>query len=145
ISVSFTKPKMKDAVSQTQYTVDSVVTILSKFGNPDLDIKTSSISANKEYSYNGRTQVFAGYQASQSIDFVLNDINQFTTLTEKLLATKISSISHILFGHSKADSLLREADLLADDDALKSANKLCVRANVKLGKVLFLSNTQGGN
>jgi hypothetical protein len=41
------------------------------------------------------------------------DINRFTDLTAKLLATKINGISQVEFGHSKADSLLREADLLA--------------------------------
>lgn len=35
---------------------------------------------------------------------------------------------------------MREADLLAYDDAFKSANKLTQRANVKTGKLLFVSN-----
>ena len=140
IDVSFTKPRMADAVKQTQETVDSVMEILEHFGRKDLDIKTSSISANKAYTYVGNTEKFLGYQAQQTIDFVLNDIGEFTELTGKLLETKINSISQIQFGHSKADSLLREADLLAYDDALKSANKLTARADVALGKLLFISN-----
>lgn len=140
LDVSFTQPRMVDAVRKTQETVDSVILILEKFGKKDLDIKTSSISANKDYEYVGNTNKFMGYQAQQTIDFVLNDISKFTELTGKLLETKINSISHIQFSHSKADSLFREADLLAYDDALKSANKLTTRASVKLGKLLFLSN-----
>ena len=140
IDVSFTKPRMADAVKQTQQTVDSVMEILEHFGRKDLDIKTSSISANKAYTYVGNTEKFLGYQAQQTIDFVLNDIGEFTEVTGKLLETKINSISQIQFGHSKADSLLREADLLAYDDALKSANKLTARADVALGKLLFISN-----
>lgn len=140
INVAFTKPRMVDAVAETQATVDSVVQILESFGRKNLDIKTSSISANKDYEYIGNSNRFIGYKAEQTIDFVLNDISKFTDLTGKLLETKISSISQIQFNHSKADSLLREADLLAYDDALKSANKLTSRANVKLGKLLFISN-----
>jgi len=140
INVTFTKPRMVDAVRQTQETVDSVLYILEKFGKKDFDIKTSSISANKDYEYIGNVNKFIGYQAQQTIDFVLNDISKFTDLTGKLLETKINSISQIQFSHLKADSLLREADLLAYDDALKSANKLTTRANVKLGKLLFVSN-----
>ena len=142
LDVSFTQPRMVDAVRQTQSTVDSVVQILQQFGRKDLDIKTSSISANKDYRYVGSREVFSGYNAHQSIDFVLNDISQFTALTGKLLETKINSISNIQFWHSKADSLYREADLLAYDDAFKSANKLCDRATIKLGKLIFLSNTE---
>ena len=145
ISVSFTQPRMVDAVRQTQATIDTVVGILQSFGNKEDDIKTSSISANKEYNYNTNKPVFLGYQAEQSIDFVLHDILRFTELTGRLLATKINSISSIEFGHSNTDSLFREADLLAYDDALKSANKLCNRANVHLGKLVFISNTEDAN
>jgi uncharacterized protein YggE len=144
LNVSFTKPRMADAVMTTQQTVDSVLNILNKYSRNENDIKTSSISANKEYTYNGRTNVFAGYQASQSIDFTLNDIRKFTELTGRILETKISSISQIRFGHSKADSLFREADLLAYDDALKSAQKLTGRAGISLGRLIFMSNAQGG-
>ena len=140
IKVAFTKPRMVDVVGQTQETVDSVLYILEKFGNKNFDIKTSSISANKDYQYIGNTNKFIGYKAEQTIDFVLNDISKFTELTGKLLETKINSIAQIQFNHSKADSLFREAGLLAYDDALKSANKLTARANIKLGKILFISN-----
>jgi uncharacterized protein len=145
LNISFTKPKMVDAVRETQETVDSVLNILEQFGRKEIDIKTSSISANKEYDYNGRIERFIGFQAQQSIDFVLNDIHQFTELTAKLLQTKINSISQIQFSHSKADSILREADLLAYDDALKSATKLTSRSNTTLGKLLFISNHEGNN
>src|SRR5688572_28103714 len=50
-------------------------------------------------------------------------------------------ISAIQFGHSKADSLFREADLLPYDDAFKSAKKLADRAEIRLGSIVFLSNT----
>jgi uncharacterized protein YggE len=140
INVSFTEPRMVDAVRKTQETVDSVQLILEQFGRKNLDIKTSSISANKHYDYIGNSQKFMGYQAQQSIDFVLNDISKFTELTGKLLETKINSIAQLQFNHSKADSLFREADLLAYDDALQSANKLTTRAHVKLGNLLFISN-----
>ncbi|MFC6998379.1 SIMPL domain-containing protein [Rufibacter roseus] len=141
LQVSFTQPRMADAVRLTQETVDSVITILGQYGNLEKDLKTSSISADKEYTYNGRTTVFVGYQAEQSMDFVLNDISKFTELTGRLLQTKINSISQLQFGHTQADSLFREADLLAYDDAYKSASKLSQRANVTLGRLLFLSNT----
>jgi uncharacterized protein YggE len=136
---------MVEAVRLTQSTIDTVVDILSHFTTSSNDIKTSSISANKDYCYNREKPVFNGYQATQSIDFVLNDLQKFTELTGKLLETRINSISQIQFGHSKADSLFREADLLAYDDAQKSAAKLCNRANVKLGKLIYVSNTEEPN
>ncbi|WP_286896186.1 MULTISPECIES: SIMPL domain-containing protein [Sphingobacterium] len=140
INTAFTKPRMVDAVRETQATVDTVIALLQKYGNRKEDIKTSSVSANKDYQYIGNTNKFIGYQAQQTIDFVLHDLSKFTELTGKLLETKISGIGSISFDHSKADSILREADLIAYDDALKSAKKLASRADVEIGKLLFLSN-----
>lgn len=147
INTHFARPRMVDAVRETQETVDSVIHILERYGDKSLDIKISSISANKEYQYIGNTHKFTGFSARQTIDFVLHDLNRFTELTGKLLETKISSIAQIQFTHSKADSILREADLIAYDDALKTAHKIADRAGVKLGKLLFLSNdgTTSGN
>ncbi len=147
INVSFTSDRMVDAVRQTQETVDTVINILSGYARQNADIKTSSISANKAYDYVGNTQRFIGFKAEQTIDFVLNDISKFTLLTGRLLETKISSISQIQFNHSKADSLFREADLLAYDDAFRSAEKLAKRSASSLGKLLFVSNDylQGDN
>lgn len=140
IQVENTRPRMADAVAETQHTVDSVVSILKGFSMRRTDVKTSSVSADKDYTYTNNRQVFVGFNASQSIEFTLNDIAQFTNLTGKLLATRISSISSIQFAHSKTDSLLREADLLAYDDAFQSATKLAARAKVTVGKVVYLSN-----
>ena len=140
INTAFTKPRMIDAVRETQATVDTVIALLQKYGDKKEDIKTSSVSANKDYQYIGNTNKFVGYQAQQTIDFVLHDLSKFTELTGRLLETKISGIGSISFDHSKADSILREADLIAYDDALKSAKKLASRANVEIGKLLFLSN-----
>lgn len=140
INVSFTNSRMVDAVRLTQETVDTVINILSKYTHSSTDIKTSSISANKAYEYVGSVQRFIGFRAEQTIDFVLKDISKFTLLTGHLLETKISSISQIQFDHSKADSLFREADLLAYDDAFQSAKKLTKRSESELGKLLFVSN-----
>jgi uncharacterized protein len=145
IEIAFTKSRMADAVRETQGTIDTVVAILQQFGRQNTDIKTSSISANKAYEYIGNRKVFQGFKAEQTVDFVLNDIRRFTDLTGKLLETKIASISQIQFGHSRADSLFREADLLAYDDAHKSATKLCNRAGLTLGGLHYLSNTEEDN
>ncbi|MEJ6981761.1 SIMPL domain-containing protein [Pedobacter sp. P351] len=88
LQVSFTQPKMVNAVRLTQHTLDSVLTILSGYRTNENDIKTSSISADKHYQHNGRMNVFTGFRAEQSVDFVLHDIRKFTELTGKLRRQK---------------------------------------------------------
>lgn len=59
---------------------------------------------------------------------------------EKLLATKISSIGNVRYGHSRADSIQRVVNLMALSDARVTADKMCNNMGVKLGKVIYLSN-----
>ncbi|MFX8883435.1 SIMPL domain-containing protein, partial [Acinetobacter baumannii] len=84
----------------------SVVNILKAYSKDDTNIKTGSVSANKHYQWNGKQNVFDGFNATVSINFVLSDISKFTALTGKLLETRINSIKQVQFTHSKADSLL---------------------------------------
>jgi uncharacterized protein YggE len=140
IKAQFTKPAMKDAVRETQVTIDEVLKVARKYVKESFDIKTSSISANKDYDYERNRQVFKGYQATQAVDITLKNIAEFENFTEEMLATRISQIENLTFSHSKADSILREVDLLAIDDAHNSAQKICERTKVKLGKILRISN-----
>ena len=92
LNVAFTKPRMADAVKATQETVDSVLLILEQFGKKDFDIKTSSISANKDYDYNGNTNKFIGYQAQQTIDQDLQPIGR--QIVEEILQTLFPRLDH---------------------------------------------------
>lgn len=141
IKAEFTRPAMRDAVKETQVTIDEVLLVARKYVKDALDIKTSSISANKDYDYDNRGKsIFKGYQASQAIDITLKDISRFEKFTEEILATRVSRIENLTFSNSQADSILREVDLLAIDDANNSARKICERTHVKLGPILHISN-----
>jgi uncharacterized protein len=140
IKAEFTRPAMKQAVTETQATMDEVLKVAQRYVKESFDIKTSSISSNKDYEYSQGKRSFKGYQASQAVDITLRDISRFEKFTEEMLATRISQIENLSFSHSKKDSILREVDLLAIDDAHHSALKICDRTQVKLGKILKISN-----
>ena len=141
IKAEFTRPAMKDAVRETQSTMDEVLSVSRKYVKEPSDIKTSSISANKDYEYDNRGKsIFKGYQASQAIDITLKDISRFEKFTAEILATRVSRIENLTFSNSKEDSILREVDLLAIDDAFNTAKKICERTHVTLGPILHISN-----
>jgi uncharacterized protein len=141
IKAEFTRPAMRDAVKETQNTMDEVLLVARKYVKESFDIKTSSISANKDYDYDNRGKpIFKGYQASQAIDITIKDISRFEKFSEEILATRVSRIENLAFSNSKEDSILREVDLLAIDDAFNTAKKICERTHVKLGPILHISN-----
>ncbi|HEV7331213.1 MAG TPA: SIMPL domain-containing protein [Flavisolibacter sp.] len=134
------KPAMKDAVTETQAAVNEIIGVCRKYVVDPSDIKVSSISTNKAYEYRNGKEQFTGYDALQVLDVTLKDISKIEEFTEELLATKISKIENIRYNHTKADSILREVNLIALEDARKTAEKMCLKMNASLGKIVYLSN-----
>ena len=102
------------------------------------DVRVSSTSSNKEFTYVKNKEVFPGFNSKQSVTVRINDLRQLSPYLEELLATPISRIKDLSYGHSQADSLRREADVLALDDAVKTADKLCAALH---GAVLEVSDS----
>ena len=134
------KPAMKDAVIETQAAVNEILAVCKKYMVSESDLKVSSISTNKAYDYRNGKEQFAGYEAVQVLNVTLKDISKIERLTEELLATKISRIDNITYNHSRADSIIREVNLMALEDARKTAEKMCSKMNATLGSIVYLSN-----
>lgn len=142
VEVSFTKPRLKDATIETQAVVEQVMAASRPFIKSKEDLRISHVSTNKEYDYVREKQVFVGFEATQSLTVQLADLNRLEEYMEALLQTRISRIKSLTYDHSKADSLRREAHMIALRNALKSADKLCGVMGTKRGTVLEVS--EGG-
>lgn len=138
------KPVMRDAVAETQATVNQILAVCRKYMREETDIKVSNVSTDKSYTYQNGKQVFNGYEALQVLDVTLKDISKIEQFTEELLATRISKIDNIRYNHTKADSIMREVNLMALEDARQTAEKMCAKMDVSMGKVIYLSNYQAG-
>lgn len=143
VEVSFTKPRLKDATMETQAVVEQVIAASRPFIKSKEDLRVSHVSTNKEYDYVRDKQVFAGFEATQSLTVQLADLNRLEEYMEALLQTRISRIKSLSYDHSKADSLRREAHMIALRNALKSADKLCGVLGTKRGAVLEVTEGYG--
>ena len=140
VDTEFTRPKLKDAVAEVETVVDQVLVLSKRYAPGPNDVRVSSTSSNKEFGeVNGR-EVFAGFNSSQSVTVRLNDLRRLAPYLEELLATRIGRIKDLAYGHSRADSLRREADVLALVDAVKTADKMCAALQVRRGAVLEASD-----
>lgn len=131
---------MKDAVRETQAAVTEISAVCRNYLVNPSDLKVSSISTNKSYDYRNGKEQFVGYEALQVLDVTLKDISKIERFTEELLATKISKIENVRYGHTRADSLMREVNLMALDDARQTAEKMCGKMHATLGGIVYLSN-----
>ncbi|GAA4371370.1 hypothetical protein GCM10023185_46790 [Hymenobacter saemangeumensis] len=136
VDVAFTRPRLKDAVAEVQQVVDEVLPLARRYAPGPNNVRISSTSSNKEFDYVRGKQVFTGFNSTQSVTIKLDNLNQLSPFLEELLATRISRIKDLSYGHSRADSLRREANVLALVDASKTADKMCAALGVRRGAVL---------
>jgi uncharacterized protein YggE len=104
-------------------------------GNPN-DLRTTRISINPEYEWVEGKRKFRGYVASQSLEITLRDVSRLDSLLEHLNKASFTTLGNIAFGHSKADSLQREARALAIRDAAVNAASLCAAAGRSCDELL---------
>ncbi|GAA4045811.1 hypothetical protein GCM10022409_34880 [Hymenobacter glaciei] len=140
VDTEFTRPKLKDAVVEVETVVDQVLALSKRYAPGANDVRVSSTSSNKEFDYVRGKEVFTGFKSAQSVTVRLNDLRRLAPYLEELLATRISRIKDLEYGHSRADSLRREADALALTDAARTADKMCAALHVKRGAVLEASD-----
>ena len=143
ITVKNTNMELYKSLSQTKETILEILNVCNDFGIDDIDIKSSRVNTNKEYTRENyqAEQKFVGYSATQTTQITYRDISKFEELSEKILSLNVTSINQVTFDHSKKTEYKAEADLLALDDAKQSAQKIADRMGVKLGKILYISNT----
>lgn len=141
VEVSFTKDKLKDAVAEVQAVVDEVLKLSKSYTRTPQDVRLSNVSANKEYVYvRDDKQKFVGFKSAQSVTVKITDLSKLELYMEALLATRISRIKQINYSHTRADSLQREASVMALQDALHTMDKMCLAMHAKRGAVLEATN-----
>jgi|GEM_PF-170506 len=92
------------------------------------DLKTTRISINPEYEWTDGKRKFRGYVASQSLEITLRELSRLDSLLEYVNKSSFTSMGNLAFGHSKSDSLTREARVLALRNAAENAKSLCATA-----------------
>ncbi len=137
---SFLRSSAKQSYTATSETLDSLSKICKRMGISEKDIKTSHISVKKHFKWIKNSQVFAGYYSSAFLNVTLRDLSRFGELSETILETKGNEIEGITYDHSRYDSLLNEAGVIAVRNAQFTANKLAEEAGVKVAKIESLSN-----
>lgn len=140
VEASSTKNKLKDAVADVQQVIDQVLKLSATYARNQHDVRLSNVSVNKEYTYVRNKQVFTGFNSAQSVIIKTTDLSKLELYMEALLATHISRIKQINYGHTRADRLQCEASVLALQDALRTVDKMCATLHAKRGVVLEATN-----
>lgn len=141
VSIDTKGNKAADVKRDNDAVVEKVVQAIKKHKLPKEDVQTKRISLNPVYDYEKKKY---SYSATQTIEILLKDLNQYDALMESLIDAGVNRVSNVEFRSSKVEQLKSEARKEAMREAKRKAEDyVSVLGSQKIGKALTISdNTQ---
>ena len=136
---------INDVMNQTSDRMQAVINALTNSGIDRNDIATTNVTVQPQYSGSDNPNAIVGYQASNSINVKIRNLNN-ASQTLGLIgttggdATRINSVSYSIDDDSQ---LVKDARTRAFDDAKDRAEQYAQLSGLTLGKVISISESSG--
>ena len=129
------------ALAENNTAMERVMDVLRQMGLQKKDIQTSGFKVQPEFDYKSRQQppMILGYRVTNGIIVKMRDIEKVATLLDGLIQAGSNQISGIRFTFEDMSTLQDQARQKAYQDAHARAELYARAANVRLGKILRIS------
>ena len=121
--------------------VDGLHALLADLGIPERDRQTLDVRLDPRYDYRDNRRVRTGFVASSGLRVTLRDLGLLDRVYGELLDDEDLQLEYMQYGHSRLDSLTREAHLRALDEAAALADALVGRAGASGKRLVGVSNS----
>ncbi len=139
-------PTAKEALAKNSAAMTKVIDTLKSQGLDPKDIQTTNFSVQPLYEERkeGRAPTIVGYQVSNSVRITVRDIGRLGAILDEVVSLGANDVGSIEFGVAEPEAMKDEARKLAIANALANAKIYADAAGVKLGKILTISEDEGG-
>jgi uncharacterized protein len=134
----------REALTQNNTQMESVLSTLSSAGIANADIRTVSIQLYPRYESGPRTQAgdsqvqLVGYTASNVVEVTVRDLNNLGSVLDEVVSAGGNQIQGIRFDVSNQTEALDQAREAAMQDATRKAQQLVDLAGATLGPVITI-------
>ncbi|GGX71320.1 SIMPL domain-containing protein [Litorimonas cladophorae] len=112
---------------------------------PKSDITTSQLSLQPQYDYrDNKTPVISGYEARNTVTVKSDDIEKIGPMLDALVRAGVNNINQVNFTVKDPKSALDTARQEAITEAREKAQNMATAAGVKLGPLMSLNESSGG-
>lgn len=130
----------KEVKKENDEKIDAVLKLIKKMNLAPTDYRTQRVSLNPQYDYEKKK---TSYNATQTIEIIVRDLNKYDELMEGLVNQGINRIDNVVFQSSKLAQYESEARKLAMKEAKHKAEDYVSVLGQKVGRAMTISdNTQ---
>jgi len=125
----------------------NLVDIVKRLGIGESDIKTTSYNIYPNYDYNLQPPKITGYRVSTNYQVKVKDFDKVNDILVKATESGANAVGNISFdiNETTKNKKLQEAREEAVKKAKEKAEGLAKAAGISLGKIINISESQGGN
>ncbi|OYX83168.1 MAG: hypothetical protein B7Y83_12405 [Flavobacteriales bacterium 32-34-25] len=127
----------KEVKQKNDEQIDAVLKLIKKMNLAAADYKTQRVALNPVYDYEKKKTT---YNATQTIEIIVRDLNKYDELMEGLVVQGINRIDNVTFQSSKLAQYESEARKLAMKQAKLKAEDYVSVLGQKVGKAMTISD-----
>ncbi len=132
------------ALKENSTRMNAVFAALTKAGIPTKDFQTEGLNISPQYKYvENQAPVVTGYQATNSVNITLRDLNKIGPVIDTLVAQGANQINGPHFGIEDKDALMDKARNEAVKKARRRADIYAGAAGVKVTRLVSLNEQAG--
>ncbi len=135
------QPTAKAALDMLSRKFEAVVAAVKSSGVNDEDLRATNLSLNPLYDYPDGRQVLRGFEASESIEVTIRDLEKIGEVLARTTAEGVNQSGSLSFEIDEPEALRGEAEEKAIKDATGHAQRLARALGVSLGRVKTFSVT----
>lgn len=117
--------------------MDAVLKLIKKMNLAPSDYRTQRVALNPQYDYEKKKTT---YNATQTIEIIVRDLNKYDELMEGLVSQGINRIDNVVFQSSKLAQYESEARKLAMKEAKHKAEDYVSVLGQKIGKAITIND-----
>lgn len=130
----------KEVKQKNDGQIDAVLKLIKKMNLAPADYRTQRVALNPLYDYEKKKTT---YNATQTIEIIVRDLNKYDELMEGLVNQGINRIDNVVFQSSKLAQYESDARKLAMKEAKRKAEDYVSVLGQKVGRAMTISdNTQ---
>ncbi|OWV98278.1 hypothetical protein ATY81_19200 [Rhizobium sp. R72] len=137
----------REALDENNKAMSDVLAALKKAGIAERDLQTSGFAVQPQFNYpqsndgQPKPPELIAYQVSNSLSVRVRDLSRLGAILDEAVTLGVNQGGDIQFTNDKPEKVMEEARKKAVANAIERARTLAGAADVKLGRVIEISET----
>ena len=146
LGYSIEKPTVAAAQKDNSDKMNAMIDKLKKDFKIDAkDIQTANYYISPQYDWNNGKQTLRSYLVSQNLDVKVRQMDKVSAIIEAAGVIGLNQVGNLTFAIDNPEALKQQARELAIAQAKEKAESLSKVVGVKLGKIIFFSESSNDN